>query len=92
MNNSKEQGKQFFYFKIIQRGENIKIPLIEKNINKEFREIYYKLLKELKLKEKNAFLSNEDGKMIGISDLSLSLEEVIKKFGFKLRLYYEKVF
>ncbi len=92
MNYSEKQEKHFFYFKIIQSGEDIGVPLTEKNLKKEFKELYFSLLKQLKLKQKNVYLSNDEGKMIGVYDLTLSLEDIIKKFGIKLKLYYEKVF
>jgi hypothetical protein len=60
-------------------------------MKKEFYEIYSSTLKDLKLKQKDAYLSNEEGKMIGDLDLNRSLEEIIKKFGLSLKLYYEKV-
>ena len=86
------EQEKFLSFKIIQSGEIIKISLNQTNLRKKFQEIYHSLLKELKLKHKDAFLSNDEGKMIGIPDLGLSLEGIINKFGRKLRLYCEKVF
>jgi hypothetical protein len=91
MNNTKHQEKQFLFIKIVQSGESIKISLTEKNLPIEFKEIYLPLLQELKLKQKNVYISNEDGKMIGNFDFNLPLEEIIQKFGNKLKLYYEKV-
>lgn len=86
------EQEKFLSFKIIQSGEIIKISLSQTNLRKKFHEIYLSLLKELKLKQKDTFLSNNEGKMIGIPDLGLSLEGIINKFGRKLRLYCEKVF
>ncbi len=86
------EQEKFLSFKIIQSGEIIKISLNQTNLRKKFQEIYLSLLRELKLKHKDAFLSNDEGKMIGIPDLGLSLEGIINKFGRKLRLYCEKVF
>ncbi|MFX0001536.1 MAG: hypothetical protein ACFE9Q_08465 [Candidatus Hodarchaeota archaeon] len=87
-----KEDKEFLSFKIIQSGEIKKVPLTLVNMNKNFRNIYLSLLKELKLKEKDTFLSNEEGKMIGLPDLSLSLEEIVRKFGTILKLYSEKIF
>lgn len=92
MSSSNRQSDEFLSFKIIQSGEIIKISLSQTNLRKKFHEIYLSLLKELKLKQKDTFLSNNEGKMIGIPDLGLSLEGIINKFGRKLRLYCEKVF
>ena len=91
MNNSMHQEKHFLFFKIVQSGESIKIPLTEKNLFSEFKEIYFSLLKELKLKQKDVYISNEEGKMVGDLELTLPLDDVIKKFGTKLKIYYEKV-
>jgi hypothetical protein len=91
MNNSEHQEKQNFFLKIVQSGETIEIPLTKDNLFRIFNEIYIKLLKELRLKPQDTYLSNEDGKMIGDLDLNLSLEEIIKKFGNRLKLYYEKI-
>ena len=83
---------EFMSFKIIQSGEIIKISLSTANLRKKFYDIYFSILKELKLKQKDTYLSNEEGKMIGDIDLTLPLVDIIKKFGTKLKLYYEKVF
>ena len=83
---------EFMSFKIIQSGEIIKISLSTANLRKKFYYIYFSILKELKLKQKDTYLSNEEGKMIGDIDLTLPLVDIIKKFGTKLKLYYEKVF
>ena len=91
MFDSEHQEKQVLFFKIVQSGESIKIPLTKDNLSIEFKEIYFKLLKELRLKQKDSYLSNEEGKMIGDLDLNLSIEEIVMKFGKKLRLYYEKI-
>ena len=92
MDNLNIEQEKFLSFKIIQSGEIIKISLNQTNLRKKFQEIYLSLLKKLKLKHKDAFLSNDEGKMIGIPDWDLSLEGIINKFGRKLRLYCEKVF
>ncbi|MFX1379490.1 MAG: hypothetical protein ACFFA4_10390 [Promethearchaeota archaeon] len=91
MSNPKHQEKQFLFFKIVQSGERIKIPLTKENLTSEMKEIYLILLKDLKLKQKDVYISNEEGKMIGDFDLKLSLEDIINKFGNKLKLYYEKI-
>jgi hypothetical protein len=91
MGNSEHQEKKVLFFKIVQSGDSIKIPLTEKNLASAFKEIYFTLLKDLKLKKKDIYISNEDGKMIGALELDLSLEAIINKFGTKLKIYYEKV-
>lgn len=92
MKNTEHQEKQFFFFKIIQSGEIIKIALTEINLANNFKEIYLPLLKQLKLKQKDVYVSNEEGKMIGDFDMELSLESILNKFGNKLKLYCEKIF
>ncbi len=87
----KKDDNEFLSFKIIQSGERIKVSLTPENLRKKFNDIYLSLLRELKLKQKDTFLSNEEGKMIGIPDLSLSLEEIINKFGTMLKVYSEKI-
>lgn len=86
-----KDGNEFLSFKVIQSGEVIKVSLTPANLRKKFHNIYLSLLKELKLKQKDTFLSNEEGMMIGIPDLSLSLEEIINKFGTMLKVYSEKI-
>ncbi len=92
MNNLDKEEKEFLTFKIIQSGEIIKVQLTPDNLKKAFQDIFYSLLKEIKLKQKDTFLSNEEGKMIGIHDLSLSLKDVIHKFGIILKVYSEKIY
>jgi len=92
MINLDKEDKEFLSFRIIQSGEIKKVPLTPVNLKINFRDIYLSLLKELKLKQKDTFLSNEEGKMIRIPDLSLSLEEIVHKFGPMLKLYSEKIF
>ncbi|MFX1364821.1 MAG: hypothetical protein ACFFCE_15600 [Promethearchaeota archaeon] len=92
MSNLNEESNNFLSIKIIQSGDVKKILLNPENLRKSFHEIFHILLKELNLKRKDTFLSNRMGKMIGIHDLSLSLEKIIQKFGYELRLYSEKIF
>ncbi|MFX0105299.1 MAG: hypothetical protein ACFE75_07405 [Candidatus Hodarchaeota archaeon] len=92
MNDSNNQSNEFLSFKIVQSEEIIKISLTTANLRKKFNDIYFSLLNELKLKQEDTYISNNEGKMIGITDLGLPLEDIIKKFGFKLKLYYEKIF
>jgi len=91
MDNIHNDLNEFLSIKIIQTGDIIKISLSLTNLNKNFNEIYLSLLKELKLKQKDTYLSNDNGKMVGEIDMVLSLEEITKKFGNKLKLYYEKI-
>ncbi len=83
---------EFLFLKIIQSGEIIKIVLTETNLKKKFKEFYVPILKRLKLKEKNVFINNKEGKMLGNSDLELPLKVISEKFGYRLKLYSEKVF
>ncbi len=92
MDDKNDHTNEFISFKIIQSGEIIKVSLSRSNLGKKFDEIYGLLLKNLKFKPKDTYLSNENGKMIGDFDLELSLQEIIKKFGNKLKVYYEKIF
>ncbi|MFW9900440.1 MAG: hypothetical protein ACFFDY_04025 [Candidatus Thorarchaeota archaeon] len=92
MNDFNNEGKDFLTFKIIQSGESIKVQLTTSNLNKSFLYVLQSLLKDLKLKQKNIFLSNEEGKMVGINDFRLSLKEIIHKFGTILKVYSEKIF
>ncbi|MFX0022686.1 MAG: hypothetical protein ACFE9S_10185 [Candidatus Hermodarchaeota archaeon] len=91
MVNSLNKDINYLSIKIIQSGDIIRIKISKENLRKEFHDIYSSLLKDLKLKQKDTYLSNDEGKMIGVLDLNSSLEEIIQKFGLKLKLYYEKV-
>ncbi|MFX1321272.1 MAG: hypothetical protein ACFFAQ_06465 [Promethearchaeota archaeon] len=92
MSEPKDFYHKFLFLKIIQSGEIIKIALTDMNLKKNLREFYFPILKRLKLKEKNVFISNEEGKMLGNPDLELPLKVISKKFGYRLRLYSERVF
>ncbi|MFX1568598.1 MAG: hypothetical protein ACFFCV_09540 [Promethearchaeota archaeon] len=92
MNDLNNDRKEFLIFKIIQSGEIIKVQLTPINMKKTFLYVFESLLKDLKLKQKNIFLSNEEGKMIGIHDFRLSLDEIIHKYGTILKVYSEKIF
>ena len=91
MNDFIKEDEEFLSFKIIQSGEIKKVPLTPMNLIKKFREIYIALLKELRLKQKDTFLSNDEGMMVGIHDLGLTLNEIIIKFGTLLKVYSEKI-
>lgn len=91
MDSSNNTLSKFLSIKIIQSGDVIKISLSIANLRKNFYDIYSSLLNELKLKQKDTYLSNENGNMISDLDLNLSLEDIIKKFGKRLKLYYEKI-
>jgi hypothetical protein len=91
MDNSNNNSINFLSIKIIQTGDIIRIKTSKENLKKEFYDIYSSTLNDLKLKQKDAYLSNEEGKMIGDLDLNKSLKEIIQKFGPSLKLYYEKV-
>lgn len=92
MNDINNKDEKFLSFKAIQSGEIKKILLNEVNLRRKFNEIYFSILKEFKLNPRDTYLSNEEGRMIGTLDLNLSLEEVVKKFGYILKIYYEKIF
>ncbi len=91
MENSNNDYTKFLSIKIIQSGDIIRIKTSKQNMRKEFYDIYSSILRDLRLKQKDVYLSNEEGKMIGDFDYSKPLEEIIQKFGLKLKLYYEKV-
>ena len=92
MKDDHRQEKPIFLIKIVQSGEEVEIPLKLKNLQRHFKEFYNNILKELKLKQKDVYITNEEGKMIGFADLNSSLEDIITKFGTRLKLYSEKVF
>lgn len=91
MSDLKNQGNEFLSIKISQGGEIKKIPLTPETLRKKFKNLYIPILKELKLKHKYVFLSNENGKMIGPFDFNLNLGEIVNKFGKILKLYSERV-
>ncbi len=92
MNKYKMYEDEFLFLKIIQSREIIKIVISDKNLKKNLKEFYVPILKELKVKEKDVFISNEEGKMLGNYDLELPLNLIFKKFGNNLKLYSEKIF
>ena len=91
MSDLKNHGYGFLSLKIAQSGEIKKISLTPENMKKKFKNVYFPILKELKLKHKDVFLSNEEGQMIGPFDYSLNFGEIINRFGNELKLYSEKV-
>jgi hypothetical protein len=91
MSNFNIKNEEFFVLKIIQSGEIKSFSLSEENLNKTFKELYLPIIKELKLKKKDIFLSNDAGKALTSLDLNLSLKEILEKFGNKINLYYEKI-
>lgn len=88
---SNHNDNKSLLIKIIQTGDIIRVSLSKENMEKKFYDIYISLLKELNLKQKDSYLSNEEGNMISDFDLNSPLKEIIKKFGSKLKLYYEKI-
>jgi len=92
MSEPKDFYHKFLFLKIIQSGEIIKIALTDMNLKKNLKEFYVPILKKLKLKEKNVFISNVEGKMLENSDLELPLNIISKKFGNRLKIYSETVF
>lgn len=91
MDSSIDKDINYLSILIVQSGDIIRIKTSTENLRKKFYDIYSSLLKDLKLKQKDAYLSNEEGKMIGDFDLNKLLEEIIQEFGSRLKLYYEKV-
>jgi len=89
---SKRDSNKFLTIRIIQSGDKLRVRLTKINLRKKFNEIYAPLLKQLKLKKNYAYLSSKDGKMVSLSDLNLSLEDFVQKFGLNLKLYYERIF
>ena len=92
MSKQEKLENEFLFLKIIQSGETIRIALTDMNLKKNLKEFYVPILKKLKLKEKNVFISNVEGKMLGNSDLELPLNIISKKFGNRLKIYSETVF
>jgi hypothetical protein len=92
MNDLFKEGKEFLTFKIIQSGQIIKVELTPTNLEKKFQDVFQSLLKELKLKGKNTFLSNEEGMMVGNYDFNCTIKEIIDKFGNIIKVYSEKIF
>ncbi len=86
-----QEDEYFLVIKIVQAGTTKSIPLNDLNLEKRFKEIYEPLLKSLKMKRSDAFLSDESGRMIGPIELNLTLKEILEKYGTQLSLYYEKV-
>ncbi len=91
MNNSNLKNDEFFIIKIIQSGEIKSFSLTNENLSKKFKDLYFPVIKGLKIKKKDVFLSNDAGRALDSIDLNLSLKEIIEKFGNKLNLYYEKI-
>ncbi|MFX0005973.1 MAG: hypothetical protein ACFFAV_04500 [Candidatus Hermodarchaeota archaeon] len=91
MDSSIDKDIEYLSILIVQSGDIIRIKTSTENLRKEFYDIYSSMLRDLKLKQKYAYLSNEEGKMIGDFDLNKSLEEILQEFGSRLKLYYEKV-
>lgn len=88
---SKNPELEFLFVKIVQSGEIKKIPLNELNLSKKFNALYIPMLKKLKLKKNDAFLTNESGQMFNKVNFDETVEDVVKEFGSKLKLYYEKI-
>lgn len=91
MSNINIKNEEFFVLKIIQSGEIKLFSLSEENLNKKFKEFFFPIIKELKLKKNDIFLSNDAGKAFSNIDLNLTLKKIIEKFGNKINLYYEKI-
>ncbi len=91
MDNPNDKDINSLSILIVQSGDIIRIKTSKENLRKEFYDLYSSMLKDLKLKQKDVYLSNEEGKMIGDLDLNSPLKEIIQKFGTKLKLYYEKI-
>ena len=91
MSNINIKNDESLIIKIIQSGEIKSFSVTEENLNKKFKEIYLQIIKGLKLKRKDIFLSNDAGRALSSLDLNLTLKEILEKFGNKINLYYEKV-
>ncbi len=85
------ENPDFLVIEIVQTEERVKLELNELNLNRRFKIVYQKILKENKIKQKNAYISNPSGKAISSFDLNLTIRKLVKKFGFKLSLYNEKI-
>ena len=77
--------------KIVQSGELNKFVLSEKMLNRKLKDLLFPILKELKLKEKDVFLSIESGKMISSYYFNLTIKEIVEVYGTRLNLYSEKI-
>jgi len=84
LNDSRNKDVKLFRIKVIQSGEIIKIDLDDTSLSTIFREIYLPLLKKLRFKSEDAYLSNDQGKMVRNLDLKLPLKLIIEQFGNKL--------
>ena len=82
---------EYLKIKVIQGGQVEEIKLTKANLEDKFRDVYLPLLKKMGLKSKHAYLSTDSGRMVSKLDLHSSLREIIKKYGNKLKLYYEKI-
>ena len=91
MSNINLNNEEFFILKIIQSGEIKSFSISDENLSKKFKDIYFPIIKELKLKKEDTFLTNDAGRALSSPDLNLSLKEIREKFGSKLNLYYEKI-
>jgi hypothetical protein len=90
MNELKDDKLDIFYIKIIQSGI-IKSYSLHKIIDRKFNEVYIPLLKDLKINKRDVLLTNENGKALGDYELNLPIPQIIKKFGYKINLYCEKI-
>ena len=91
MNSLNDSNPEDFKIRIIQSGKTKSYSLTEENLNRKFLEIYNPLIKKLKLKQGDIYLTNEEGRALHNIDLNLSLKKIIEKFGKKINLYYEKI-
>ena len=91
MSDSNNNKPDFLRIKIVQSGEIERIPLTERNQPKKFKEILNDILKDLKLKQKDVFISNDLGQGITGLNLSLTIKEIVEKFGSNLKFYSDKI-
>jgi len=85
------ENPDYLLIEVVQTEEIVKVELNELNLNRGFKIIYQKILKENKIKTKDAYISNPSGKAISSFDLNFTIRDLVKKFGNKLSLYNEKV-
>ncbi len=83
--------REFLEIRVVQSGEIERFELTDNLLNKKFIDLLNPLLRTLKLKEKDVFLSIKSGKMIGYNHLNLPVKMIIEKFGTKLNLYSETI-
>jgi len=87
---SDELLEDFLIITLKQGGRQEYIELNEHNIKEKFRALLDKIFKKYKMKEKFVMLTTDDGRMVPPFKYNQPIETIVKDFGNKLNLYYEK--